>query len=103
MGTAEEEEEEEEEKEEEGGEAGKGLRVHGSNLVCFCFVFSLFFASTGESRKPAPTAVPTATIKHPQWRTKCELTSSKHLKKAYEVSAINMKNKLHINKNKISL
>ncbi len=28
-----------------GGEAGKGLRVHGSNLFCFCFVFFLFFAS----------------------------------------------------------
>ena len=48
---------------------------------------------------PIPTNIPT----QPQWRTKCELTSSKDLKKAYEVSAINMKNKLHINKNKISL
>ena len=48
---------------------------------------------------PIPTNIPT----QPQWRTKCELTSSKDLKKAYEVSAINMKNKLHINKNKMSL
>ncbi len=41
IGTAEEEEEEEEE---ERGEARKGLRVHGSNLVCFCFVVVLFFS-----------------------------------------------------------
>ena len=37
------------------------------------------------------------------WQTLCKLTSSKDLKNTYEVSAINMKNKLHINKNKISL
>ena len=35
--------------------------------------------------------------------SECELTSSKYLKNNYEVSTTNMKNKLSINKNKISL
>ena len=61
---------------------------------------------------PVPTDSPT----QPHWQTLCELTSSKDLKNTYEVSAINMKNKLpaladalqetwhqQINKNKISL
>ena len=48
---------------------------------------------------PIPTNIPTL----PLWQTLYELTSSKYLKNTYEVSAINMKNKLHINKNKISL
>ena len=51
------------------------------------------------SQLPIPTNIPPLS----GWQTMCELTSSKDLKNTYEVSAINMKNKLHTNKNKISL
>ncbi len=68
MGTAEDEEDEEEEEGgEEGGGGWKGIEGARFESGLFLFVFfPFFFASTGEFHKPAPTAVPTATIKHPQ-------------------------------------
>ena len=48
---------------------------------------------------PIPTNVPT--LSH--WQTLCELRSLKDLKNTYEVYSINMKNKLHMKENKISL
>ena len=51
---------------------------------------------------PITTNIPSLSA----WQTLCScvlITSSIDIKNTYEVSAINMKNKLHINKNKISL
>lgn len=49
---------------------------------------------------PIPTESP---CPEPERQTSYELISFKDLNKTYELSAFNMKNKLHINKNKMSL
>ena len=67
--------------------------------IRLCKVFLTFIFIDLFSLLPIPTNTPALL----NWQTLCKLTSSKDLKNTYEVSAINMKNKLHINKNKISL
>lgn len=67
--------------------------------IRLCKVFLTFMYIDLFSLLPIPTNIPPLS----DWQTMCELTSSKDLKNTYEVSAINMKNKLHTNKKKISL